>query len=412
MRKFVFFMILVLGLAGTVVFYQKYQKERQQNAEIARQRQLAQEQKEKAEAERTEREHREAMERHNEEIRRAREEARIAAQRKRDEEKARKEQEKRDAAEQAKRVRHETCASILDKLNGAELRPWKSAPDSDRPDRVKAEATFHCLMPDGEGGRMLLEQKVDFGRTVKVTRIDSQKENEAFEPESFNRTVVIFPNMLIAGDRVYFRPSHAEEDACRVPPPGETFDPAEHDFGMAYDLVKEIRVKTSAFAYDVLFQPFDNEKDAIRIATVSFGEKVTYEQFRDKVAAWAKHNKAALLKAQKQRRNTPRKVWKPSYVFTDKAVVKKRVDGVIEVPRTYVPRSNKHRYGTLTREYENEARKEEIARQKWQALYDKAKADEEKALALKEEASGKKSAGGNTGNALLDAGTVVYRLHE
>ena len=412
MQKFVFFMVLVLGLAGTVVFYQKHQKEQARKAEIARQQQLVQEQKAKAEAERIEREHREAIRKHNEEVRRANEEAKLAAQRRRDEEKARKEQAKKEAEEKAKSARRETCESILTRLEGAELRPWKTAPDADRPERVKTEGTFHCLMPDGEGGRMLLEQKVDFGRTVKATRIDSQKENEAFEPESFNRTVTIFPNLLICGDRVYFRPAHAEEDDCRVPAPGETFDPAEHDFGMAYDLVKEIRVKTSAFVYDVLFQPFGDERNAVPVATVPFGQTVAFETFRDKVGAWIKRNKAALAKAQKQQKKAPQKVWKPSYVFTDKTVVKKRVDGVTEVPRTYVPRSNKHRYGTLTREYENEVRKEELAQAKWKALYDKALADEEKAKALKEGGAEKKSAGGNTGNAILDAGTVVYRLHE
>ena len=409
MQKFIFIIVLVLGLAGTVVFYQKHQKEQQRLAEIARQQEIARAQQEKAEAERIEREHREAIQKHNEEVRRINAENRA----KREAERARKEQEKKDAVEKAASERRETCGTILTKLEGAELRPWKSAPDADRPERVKTSGTFHCLLPDGEGGRMLIEQKVDFGRTVKATRIDSQKANEAFEPESFNRTVTIFPNLLISGDRVYFRPAHSEEDNCRVPGPGETFNPAEHDFGIAYDLIKETRVKTSAFVYDVFFNPFGNEQDAVLVATVPFDQKVTFETFHSKVGAWAKRNKAALEKAWKkaQKKAPPQKAWKPSYVFTDKTVVKKRLDGVTEVPRAYLSKSNKHRYHPLSREYANEVKKEEDAKAKWQILFDKAQADEEKAKSLKAGASEKQSEQGSTGNPILDAGTVVYRLH-
>lgn len=413
MQKFIFIMVLMLGLAGTVVFYQKHQKEQRRLAEIARQQEIERAKQAKAEAERIEREHQEAIQKHNEEIRRINAENRAKREAERQAEKARKEQEKKEAEAKAASARRETCGAILAKLDGAELRPWHTAPDADRPERVKTEGTFHCLLPDGEGGHMLLEQKVDFGRTVKATRIDSQKENEAFEPESFNRTVALFPNLLISGDRVYFRPVHAGEDNCRVPNPGEAFNPAEHDFGMAYDLVKETRVKTSAFVYDVFFNPFGNEQDAVLVATVPFDEKVTFETFLSKVGAWAKRNKAALEKARKkaQKKAPPQKVWKPSYVFTDKTVVKKRLDGVTEVPRAYLSKSNKHRYHPLSREYANEVKKEENAKAKWQVLYDKALADEEKAKALKAGAPEKQAAQGSTGNAVLDAGTVVYRLH-
>lgn len=408
MRKFIVFMVVALGITGAVVFYQKCQQERRKQAEAARQQERQRREKEKAEAARLAAEEREAVRKHNEEVRRKREEARAKALQEQQAAKARREQEKKEAEEQAKNARRDVCAKILSALNGAELRPWRTAGDEDRPERVKTEKTFHCLLPDGEGGRMILEQKLDFGRTVSVRRVDSEKENENFEPESFERTVSAFPNLLVSGDRVFFRPTHPEPDPCPVPAPGEAFDPAEHDFGLAYDLVKGTGAKTSAFVYDVFFQPFGSEQNAVLVATVPFGGTVAFEVFRAKVGAWAKRNRALVQKSQKKA--PPQKVWKPSYVFTDKTVVKKRVDGVTEVPRTYVPRSNKHRYLVGSREYENELKKEEVAQQKWQALFKKAEADEAKAKALKEESAGKQS--GGTGDAVLDAGTVVYRLHE
>lgn len=411
MPKIILFIVLALALVGGVLFHQRYQKEKQRQAEIDRQAELARQEKAKAEAARIEQEYKEAEKKRREEALRAREEARAAAERKRAEEKARKEQEKKAAEEKAREDRRGVCEKVLSVLDGGVLRPWKDARDEDRPARAKGAKTFHCLMPDGEGSRMLIEQKVDFGRTVGAKRIDSTKENEAFEPESFDRTATIFPNLLINGDRVYFRPAHAEDESSPVPTADDPFDPAEHDFGIAYDLVKASGLKTDAFVYDVYFRPFGMTNDVL-VATVPFGKTATFADFHAKVGAWVKRNKAALAKAQAQakKKGPQPKPWKRQFVFTDKTVVKKRVDGVTEVPRIYVSRTNLHRYQPNTREYLNEEKKEEVAKRKWQALYDKAQAEEEKEKALKE--AGKPVQQGSTGNPFLDAGTVVYRLHE
>ena len=54
-------------------------------------------------------------------------------------------------------------------------------------------------------------------------------------------------------------------------------------------------------------------------------------------------------------------------------MIRKRLDGVTEVPRTFFYNgSNRHRYWTYSNKYINEVRKEEIARAKWQQLYDEA----------------------------------------
>ena len=410
MPKIILFLVLALALVGGVCFHQRYQKEKQRQAEIARQQELVRQEKAKAEAARIEQEYKEAEKKRREEAQRAREEARAAAQKKREEEKARREQEKRAAEEKAKEDRRGVCEKVLSVLDGGVLRPWKDARDEDRPDRAKGEKTFYCLMPDGEGSRMLIEQKIDFGRTVVAKRIDSTKENEAFSPESFDRTVTIFPNLLINGDRVYFRSAHAEDESIPVPSADDPFNPAEHDFGIAYDLVKASGLKTDAFVYDVYFRPFGVTNDVF-VATVPFGKTATLADFTSKVGAWVKRNKAALAKAQAQaKKKAPQqKPWKRQFVFTDKTVVKKRVDGVTEVPRTYISRTNLHRYVQGTREYLNEEKKEAVAKQKWQALYDKAQAEEDKEKAMKE--AGQPVQQGSTGNPFLDAGTAVYRLH-
>ena len=407
MPKIILFLVLAGALVGGICLHQRYQKEKQRQAEVARQAELARQEKAKAEAARIEQEYREAEKKRREEALRAREEAKAAAQKKREEEKARREQEKRAAEEKARSDRRGVCEKVLAVLDGGVLRPWTEARDEDRPDRAKGEKTFYCLMPDGEGSRMLIEQKLDFGRTVAAKRIDSTKENEAFSPESFDRTVTIFPNLLINGDRVYFRPAHADEEGCPVPTADEPFNPSEHDFGIAYDLVKASGLKTDAFVYDVYFRPFNMSNDVL-VATVPFGKTATLADFTAKVGAWVKRNKAALAKA-KAKQKTPQKVWKRQFVFTDKIVVKKRVDGVTEVPRTYVSKTNLHRYVPGSREYLNEEKKEEVAKQKWQALYDKAQAEEEKEKALKE--AGQPVQQGSTGNPFLDAGSVFYRLH-
>ncbi|MGN0846141.1 MAG: hypothetical protein ACI4RA_02005 [Kiritimatiellia bacterium] len=397
-----FFLIMVLAVVGLTGLYFRHEKEKALQAERDRQQELARAEAAKAEAARVEQEYQEAKKKHQEEIARKRAAAREEQLKRRQAEKARAEQEKKAAAEKAataaQDARRAACDRVLAVLKGGTLRPWKTIGEDEQPDTAKGERTFHYVFPDDDGGRMFLELKTMFGRPVSLHRLDSVTSAERYEPTEFRQLAAVFPHLLVSGDKVYFRPSRADMAPCRVPEAGGSFDPAQQDFGDLYETVRALGLKTDAFVYGVYFRPFGSQTD-VPVAKVAFGGTVPAETFREKVFAWARRNAAASAKGAAAARN-----WKQTYVFTEKDRVKKRVDGVTEVPRTFVFNGNKHRYLEGSLEYENEVKKEEAARRKWQALVDEVKRQEETAKRL----AAKKGGGGD----LLESGAVVYKLME
>lgn len=401
MQKFIFFMIIVLALVGLFGLRSRHEAEKRRQAERARQQEIAREQAEKLEAERIAKENEAAEKARRAEAQRVREEAKAKALQQRRDEQARKEREKQaeqqKTAEVAQNARAAACEKILAALKNGVLRPWKTIQDGDQPDTSKGERTFHYVFPDDDGGRMFLELKTMFGRPVSLHRLDSVSSAEQYEPNEFRQLAAVFPHLLLSGERIYFRSSRADLDPCRVPAPGASFNPAEQDFGALYETVASSGLNTDAFVYGVYFRPSGTEID-IPVAKVAFGKSVPSAEFQEKVSRWIKRNKAAVEKGR-----AAAKKWKPTVVFTDKTQIKRRVDGVTEVPRAFVASSNKHRYVEGSMQYEEELKKEEFARRKWQQLFDEAKSQEARMKQL----SGKKEEGG-----FLESGSVVYRLYE
>lgn len=401
MKKVIFLLIIVLALVGLFGLRSRHEAEKRRQAEIARQQEVAREQAAKLEAERIAKENEEAEKARRAEAQRKREEAKAKILQERREEQARKEREKKavqeKAAEVAQDARSAACDKILAALKNGVLRPWKTIQDGDQPDTSKGECTFLYVFPDDDGGRMFLELKTMFGRSVALRRLDSVTSAEQYEPNEFRQLAAVFPHLLLSGDRIYFRSSRAELDPCRVPATGASFNPAEHDFGGLYETVAAAGLNKDAFVYGVYFRPFGTEID-IPVAKVAFGKSVPAAEFQDKVSKWVKRNKAEL-----ERGRAAAKKWKPTVVFTDKTQIKRRVDGVTEVPREFVPSSNKHRYSAGTQQYEEELQKESAARRKWQLLFDEAKSQEARAKQLSEKKGGE---------GFLESGSVVYRLYE
>ncbi len=405
--------VLVLILAGYGVFHVvKKRSDEKEAARIAYQMQQEEVriQKEKEEYERVRRERMEAEKKRQEEAARAREEAeqrrlaekraaeeKAAAEAKEAEEREKAEQEAKEKAEQeAKEAIKKQYVAVLDRFKGRSLRPLESMSASEKSDMNKGEKILHYVFPDDAGGCIVFEVKTVYGRPSSVKRLDVVKvENGTWD---FDRFMESSPYLVLIGKKVYFRPPQTERESFCLPDEGEVFNPAKEHLGALYDVAAILGLKAGAFVYGVYYRSDAMQKD-IPIAKVSLGETIPNSLFRERLMDWNRRQAS-----RPKRRNTGKKL-KRTVVFVDGDTVRKRIDGVTEVPREFRYHGNRHRYYWSSREYENEVRKEENARRKWEVLAAEARRQEELAQGLGE---------GRENNARFvdvdGSGSVVYRI--
>jgi len=358
--------------------------------------------------ERKNQERKEAEERMAREEERERERKEIAERSAREEERARerkrKEQEEllaRQQAEQqrqqeieAARKRYETVAETF---RAASLDTWQSLSQNERLENSKGEHLYTFLVASPSKDEMFIDVKTLDGNPVDVTILDRRGESKRMDLPEFEK-MRSEPRLMVLGGRAYL---FASNSGAFYPAPKEfeTFNPSAKDCGILYDAVRRLLADTSRVKYQVMFKMQGNS-ESIPISLIGFGESVSRETFVEKIQK--------RLAQQRSRKNAGRaKKRKRTVILTNTKVIRKRIDGVTEVPKVFVPSSNKHRYSWYGREYDNEVRKEEQARAKWQELYDEAVRQEE---AENEELQNDSSISLERVKEMLDAGTVSYKV--
>lgn len=291
-----------------------------------------------------------------------------------DEQKAQTEAE-REAREKISGIRKQ-YAEIKDAFRRATCDMWRNAPREDRPNGVKSQKIFYCLVPQNESYDIFRLQ-VAPGREMEVSHLYADAEPKAISVADFTKQAGRIPHLLMVEDRAYFSVpgSHAEQS---FPVPVEDFSPFEKEFGSLYDIARNLGIRTPPLACEVFFRPRDGYQD-VALGVVHYGHGLSRNQIFNKVG-----DSMAQLRAKRANRDKGRKTKKRTVVFGKGTVVRKRLDGVTEVPRNFIyTSSNRHRYYWDSHNYEDEVRKENMARAKWQELYDEAerqeKAEEEDA---------------------------------
>lgn len=285
---------------------------------------------------------------------------------------------------------------------------WRDAPKSDRPAGVTAETTFQCLIPKSNAVYDIYELTVAPGMPLKVVRLLPDRPAEPVASEVFTQEAASKPHILMKGTNAYLGVAKGRGgDRSRVGVREEVFNPFREEFGNLYEVVQRLGVGRLPLAYEVAFQ-LKGDGAEIPVETVFFGREVPYAAFREKVADWMAQRTAKT--AMRRKAKIARK--RQTVILADVPVVRKRLDGVTEVPRTFVyASSNKHKYFYDSRAYASEARKEEIARAKWQQLYDEAVRQEravEEALRTPDADAYRPPA--SQVEEALRTGTLVYRM--
>ena len=238
---------------------------------------------------------------------------------------------------------------------------WRDVRAEDRIDSVKAETVFHCLLPSEGTSADVYELKAAPGKPPSVLRLlpDGGDEEVAFE--SFGKVAAQTAHILLHDGRAYLCPAAGQvEPVLRVPASEELFNPFKEAFGRLYDCARAFGVNNPDIAYEVAFLPKDASSE-VAVGTVLFGNALKDYDFAEKVSQWMASRRAAT--AQKTRFNQRHR--RRTVILTDGKDIRKRTDGVTEVPRAYTPGGSARRDGRRTP-------KEEQAYAKWQRLYDEA----------------------------------------
>ena len=312
-------------------------------------------------------------------------------------------------AEQARTLRQAYNARVQ-AFKRANYAFWRDAPKSDRPAGVTDETMFLCLIPKTDAAYDLYELTVAPGAPLKVDRLLPDRPAEPVTAAAFTQEAASKPHILMKGANAYLSAAKGRGgDQSRVGVREEVFNPFREEFGALYEVVQRLGVGRLPLAYEVVFQ-LKGDHAEIPIETVFFGREVPYGAFQEKVAAWMAQRTAKT--AMRRKAKTARK--RQTVILADVPGVRKRLDGVTEVPRTFVyASSNKHKYWYDSRAYASEARKEEIARAKWQKLYDEAVRQEQAvAEALRAPDADAYRPSASQLEEALRTGTLIYRMKQ
>ena len=113
-----------------------------------------------------------------------------------------------------------------------------------------------------------------------LDRIEQEQEEnevpaEEIAFEDFNRQVAKEPYLLSKGSYCYYNAANGRRWELRVPvlAEGETLEPSREDFRDLYNIVRQMNLVTSGFAYNVFFRDFGGGET--RLMSVPFGGTVT-----------------------------------------------------------------------------------------------------------------------------------------
>lgn len=217
------------------------------------------------------------------EVRRQAEENRLRLQKEQAERRAAQEAAAKAAKENAARYR--ACES---RFRDTTMSRLSTAPDSERPDRVKHEATFLCLAPGGgKNGYEMYEVKVTPGFPMKIECLRPDAAPRALSDDEFKRQMASVPYLLLGGSHVYLRPDPVAvgRKTYAVPNAAVVFSPSQIELGGLAEGARRLGVTGSAaFSYKVMFRPKGGGGDW-PVSTIPFDGRVTRSDFAAAVRA-------------------------------------------------------------------------------------------------------------------------------
>jgi len=165
------------------------------------------------------------------------------------------------------------------KFAGVSIAYWKDALPGDRPKKGDPDMDYTALVPDAQGGFIVLRIRLSGDNSMKIRRVTQTREVDVPRAQ-FNQMIETTPFLVMKDGRAYYCPAGkpVRQIGFDAPKKGEGFNPSRLEFGPLYDLVPKSKIAKPAFRYDV-FLDHGRIKKKISVATVGFGEEVPRERF-------------------------------------------------------------------------------------------------------------------------------------
>lgn len=175
-------------------------------------------------------------------------------------------------------------SEVVRQFRKAKVDYWKNAPDIDRPGKSGTPLKFWCLAVDENEVPVVLELSMSVDAKMKVRRLSASSGMVGSSVDEFTRLTTKNPYLVMREDRAYFSAKGKGRLPAEVPIPQKekALNPGKIEFGALYKVLMEMGISSPKLMYDVML----NVKGGpvLKIATVRFGEEVTYGLFFSKVA--------------------------------------------------------------------------------------------------------------------------------
>ena len=364
--------LLAVGLVAHNNHAKKLESEERRAVEQAR-----------LERENTERVERERRLKEEAEFERKKREARLASEKEEEEREAAERERKRKAkeAEAARQKAIDDANKWREDYRIAQNRfattfgAVKDAPADENPFRVTKEKLFWCVFASYGEDKLIYEVNARPGGNMAVIALSADAAPQHVDAIAFSDRLRRERVAVTSGGQVWITGSVMPSPATyAVPERGRDFVILESNLKAFYKAVVALGMNVPELKFRVYLR-FENKKTNINLGVVGCNEVL--ERSRIEAAVEKK-----LAKDSQQNASYISTVKKPNYrrtvVLYDGVYIKKEMGGVTKVPREY-------NYIGTTRYKSDNMRTEAAFRKKWQALYDEAVRQEEKALEIEAE---------------------------
>ena len=253
----------------------------------------------------------------------------------------------------------------------------KTAPKEENPKTVKERKTFWCVFSSYASDQIVYEIEAEPGGVIKSVSLSQDGERSKVDAGMIMERLKTEKFAITSGKKVYVGGVRSPVGNFDVPEKGCDFSIMNASFGDFMKTAVALGMQPPDAKFKVCLKPdgAKNDKDNVFLCAVGYDDvierKTVEEAIRRKLSNDAK-------RIASESSGVKRKKFKRTVMLYDGVHIKKTLDGVTMVPRTY------RHLGTS--EYKQKsARTEAEFRKKWQNLYDEAVRQEQMALEVQRE---------------------------
>ena len=216
---------------------------------------------------------------------------------------------------------------VKNRFVGCKVSYWGKLPKNERPGMM--EGRFYVFVPTRNGAGEYYAIESAATNAISMNRVTERSEpRKTLGNEEYTKLMTERGGFVLKDGVAYLVTPTGSKKSYQAPTrKGESFDPAEAVFGVAYSAAQ--KMDTAGLRFEVSFV-FDEKDEPIKVADVRFGKSVPYGAF-EKVAA----SLAREIRRKSVPQNLKTKTFKRTVVLYDGRLTSRGMGGITKVPRKY-----------------------------------------------------------------------------